>query len=105
MFQKLSVLILLALAIAQCNAAKILAFLPLPILSHHIVFRPIFKELANRGHDLTLVTMIPVEDANYKQIIVTEDKLKKLHGMVYLMSSIPVCLTSSTISHVLYKNR
>ena len=42
-------------------SAKILAFLPVPAKSHHIVFRPLLEELAHRGHQLTVVSPFPVE--------------------------------------------
>jgi hypothetical protein len=37
-------------------SANILAFFPLPIQSHFSGFNPLFLELANRGHRVTVVT-------------------------------------------------
>ncbi|CAD0205784.1 unnamed protein product [Chrysodeixis includens] len=41
------------------EAAKILAVIPTPSLSHQVVFRPITQELAKRGHDVTVITTDP----------------------------------------------
>lgn len=37
-------------------SANILAFFPLPIYSHFSGFKPLFLELANRGHHVTVVS-------------------------------------------------
>lgn len=50
----------------QC--ARILASIFSPSFSHQLAFRPIWQELAKRGHDLTVITTDPVKDAPYKQI-------------------------------------
>lgn len=71
----------------QSNAAKILAVLPLPIVSHQNIFKPIIRELANRGHEVTVITMSPEENANYKQIIVKnalEEQTSKRHVVIHL---------------------
>ncbi|XP_047019648.1 UDP-glucosyltransferase 2-like [Helicoverpa zea] len=38
---------------------KILALLPYPGKSHHMVFEPVLNELANRGHEVTVVSFFP----------------------------------------------
>ncbi|OWR49474.1 UDP-glycosyltransferase UGT33J1 [Danaus plexippus plexippus] len=55
--QKLFLLFLLKFA--GLEAARILAFFPTPSISHQIVFRPITKELAKRGHEIIVVTPDP----------------------------------------------
>uniref|UniRef100_A0A2A4JI28 UDP-glucuronosyltransferase n=1 Tax=Heliothis virescens TaxID=7102 RepID=A0A2A4JI28_HELVI len=38
---------------------KILALLPYPGKSHHMVFEPVLNELASRGHEVTVVSFFP----------------------------------------------
>lgn len=42
-------------------SAKILAYLPVPAKSHHIVFTPLLHELARRGHQVTVLSPFPAE--------------------------------------------
>ena len=51
-----TLLLFLTLSIASYDAAKILAFFPLPSISHQVVFRPLTEELAKRGHEVTVIT-------------------------------------------------
>lgn len=53
------------------KSSNILVFLPSPWKSHVLAFKPLFLELANRGHNLTVVTQFPVENPppNYQQVI------------------------------------
>ncbi|CAG9854774.1 unnamed protein product [Phyllotreta striolata] len=46
----------------QC--AKILGVFPFPSVSHQIVFRPIWKELSRRGHQVTVITPMPLHDSS-----------------------------------------
>lgn len=48
---------------AAAAAANILAFFPLPIYSHFSGFDPLFVELANRGHRVTVVSPIRTKAA------------------------------------------
>ncbi|KAI5644652.1 UDP-glucoronosyl and UDP-glucosyl transferase domain-containing protein [Phthorimaea operculella] len=41
------------------DAANILAYIPTPSLSHILPHRPLFKELAKRGHEVTVITTDP----------------------------------------------
>lgn len=77
MFQKLWTVIFLAVLLLECDGAQILAFLPLYVTSHQLTYRPIFRELAKRGHDITFVTSIPDPTATYKQIIIEYDDKQK----------------------------
>ncbi|XP_075986013.1 UDP-glucosyltransferase 2-like [Anticarsia gemmatalis] len=43
----------------QNEAAKILAFIPTPSISHQVVYRPITQELAKRGHEVVVITTDP----------------------------------------------
>nr|XP_034826589.1 UDP-glucuronosyltransferase 2C1-like [Maniola hyperantus] len=59
------------------RTAKILAVLPAPVLSHQIVFRVLTQELAKRGHEVTIITALPLYPkdqmpVNYTEITVDE---------------------------------
>ncbi|XP_050554464.1 UDP-glycosyltransferase UGT5-like [Spodoptera frugiperda] len=41
------------------ESARILAVLPVPSISHQIVYRPLTQELARRGHEVTVITPDP----------------------------------------------
>lgn len=49
---------------------NILGFFPVPVKSHFYAFSPIVKELANRGHDVTVLSYFPLQKPlnNYKDI-------------------------------------
>lgn len=51
---------LLFLRLEVIQSAKILAVFPTPSISHQIVFRPLTRELARRGHEITVITTDPV---------------------------------------------
>lgn len=57
-------------SIIICNTAKILAVTPMGSKSHHHFMQPIFKELALRGHQITLYTsvLIGCNVSNIKEI-------------------------------------
>jgi glucuronosyltransferase len=69
----LSILLLLDSSLG----ARILAVFPIYIKSHSIFTHPIAKELARRGHDVTIIT--PFEDPdklpNYKEILSAKETL------------------------------
>lgn len=48
-------------SLCAAEAAKILAIFPVPLKQHQLVYRPLIEELANRGHDIVLVTTDPIE--------------------------------------------
>ncbi|XP_058064587.1 UDP-glucosyltransferase 2-like, partial [Anopheles bellator] len=61
-----SVLLLLLLTLGNqtgrmVDAAKILAIFPVPLKQHQLVYRPLLEELAQRGHDIVLVTTDPMD--------------------------------------------
>lgn len=59
-------------SIKLSNGAKILALVPVPTRSHHILFEQLTNELADRGHKVTLITPFkqvkPAE--NLKEVII-----------------------------------
>lgn len=46
--------------VSEC--ARILAIAPLPSYSHQVAYRPIWKELSLKGHNVTLITTDPIND-------------------------------------------
>lgn len=63
--------------------AKILGFFTLPSFSHHMIFRPIYRELAMRGHNVTVINPHVMREKplkNLKEIDVHQvyDVVKKM---------------------------
>ena len=54
--QVLAVLAALAALAVATEGARILAVFPFPARSHHIAFCSVTKALAERGHDVTVIT-------------------------------------------------
>lgn len=79
-----------------CDGSRILAILPQASVSHQNTYRPIFRELANRGHDITYVTSLPVQDPPYKQIVVSDPVLENMAGKFHPLFATNVC-------HYIYK--
>ena len=46
------------------EGAKILVFFPANVRSHFKPFEPYFKELANRGHNLTVISAFPPKNSS-----------------------------------------
>lgn len=71
-------LVFVALITVQTTfGAKILAFVPTGVKSHHLVFQPTLRALADRGHEVTYFTNIPIENPHpktFRQILI-ENKL------------------------------
>lgn len=72
------VALLLQVLIHQISSAKILVLLPFSGKSHFIFMLPIVQELANRGHDLTVIAPYEEKNSNYTQIIVEKRMLWEL---------------------------
>lgn len=62
-FCKVFALIVLSIAyfVKSVESANILAFLPSRGRSHVVPFYPLFRDLANRGHNVTLFTYYPLK--------------------------------------------
>lgn len=56
------------LVISPSHAANILAVFPHQGLSHHMVFLPILRELANRGHGVTVISNFPSKHSNITDV-------------------------------------
>lgn len=61
---------LVVFALQIVEGAKILALVPLAARSHWIIMEPLFRELASRGHQLTVYSTFPQKQplANYTDI-------------------------------------
>lgn len=64
-------IVILYIYIRTVRSLNILVFVPGPWKSHVVSFQPLFLELANRGHNVTVITKFLVENAppNYLQLI------------------------------------
>nr|XP_024216492.1 UDP-glucuronosyltransferase 1-9 [Halyomorpha halys]XP_024216493.1 UDP-glucuronosyltransferase 1-9 [Halyomorpha halys] len=72
------------LLVAYTEAARILAFFPIPGKSHHYVFRPIMAALGRRGHEVVYYTGFPYERTvppGIKQVDLS-DELPDLYSSV-----------------------
>lgn len=56
------------LHIVLCNGARILGVIPTPSYSHQVAFRPIWRELASRGHHVTVLTTDPMNDTSLSNV-------------------------------------
>lgn len=63
--------ILLYFYVRAIRSSNILVFIPSPWKSHILSFQPLFSELVNRGHNLTVVSKFAVQNPsqNYTQIV------------------------------------
>ncbi|XP_045455074.1 UDP-glucosyltransferase 2-like [Melitaea cinxia] len=57
LWTKIAIFILL---LVDIDGARILAYFPTPSISHQVVFRHVTKELAKRGHEVTVITTDPL---------------------------------------------
>lgn len=73
-------ILLLSVVFAKySDSAKILGVFPFPSKSHHILGSALLKELAKRGHEVTMVSAFPLDKPlkNYKDVVLPnfdEDK-------------------------------
>nr|CAD7414723.1 unnamed protein product [Timema poppensis] len=71
MIGTLCLLVMLTALTTPAYTARILGVAPFPAPSHQILLTSLFKELANRGHHLTVITPLPLKEgkpANYVEI-------------------------------------
>lgn len=62
---------LLAFSAPTVNGYRILGLFPVPIVSHFHFFQPILRGLAEAGHNVTVISYFPQQNAptNYTDII------------------------------------
>lgn len=65
--------VLIILVASTCDSARILAVVPFNMRSHFIVMEPLFLKLAQRGHEITVVSAYPQRTPvpNYNDIDVS----------------------------------
>lgn len=68
--------VLLLMCVSHCLAANILAFLPTFARSHYGGFQPLLKELAVRGHNVTVLSHFSLKNPppNYHHIDVSKER-------------------------------
>lgn len=59
---KLMIWIILSVLWIYCDCARILGIVSTPSYSHQVAFRPLWKELSLKGHQVTLLTTDPIND-------------------------------------------
>ncbi|KAK5641753.1 hypothetical protein RI129_010300 [Pyrocoelia pectoralis] len=76
--------LLLCLVISGANAANILGVVLTPSYSHQVVFKPLWRELSLRGHQVTTITTHPIKDPKLVNLteIDTSFILKDMEQMV-----------------------
>lgn len=67
---KLTEILLIVTLVRLSSCYKILGLFPHPASSHFNVFQPILRELANKGHEVTVVSHFPDPNPskNYKDL-------------------------------------
>nr|XP_023019046.1 UDP-glucuronosyltransferase 2B33-like [Leptinotarsa decemlineata] len=58
----MKLLVIISTLVGLCESARILGVVPTPSFSHQVAFRPLWRELAKRGHDLVVITTDPEND-------------------------------------------
>lgn len=69
---------LLIQLVVLSKSAKILAVLPVPVVSHQMVFRVLTQELAKRGHEVTVIAALPVYKTNKAPFNYTEIDISEI---------------------------
>lgn len=61
----------------SCLSSNILAFLPTKARSHYGGFEPLLKELAVKGHNVTVLSPFPLKNPplSYHHIVVEDDNV------------------------------
>lgn len=93
-------LFFLSFLITMCECYKILCLLPYPGKSHHMVFEPLFDELAERGHNVTTVSFFPASNPHSNRRDVTLVGIADLSIEVIDLSTIDNAFLGETLSHL-----
>nr|XP_023017936.1 UDP-glucuronosyltransferase 2B15-like [Leptinotarsa decemlineata] len=85
------VLILVFGLLSISSGARILGVFQVPAVSHHSVFRSLWRELSLRGHNVTVVTPFPLNDdslVNLTEIDVSDPnkEIFERHGFQFFMN-------------------
>lgn len=76
----------------SCKTARILAVVPVPSYSHQIAYRPLWKELSLRGHQVVLLTTDPMNDPSLTNLTEVD-----MHGAYSIFSEVnfgDICILS-----------
>lgn len=75
------------------HCAKILAVVLTPSYSHQVAFRPIWRELSLRGHNVTLITTDPINDPSLVNLteIDLHDSMYEMWEKVGVVSVLKEC--------------
>lgn len=84
----LQIILLFGISLHQAGSLNILGVFPYEGRSHFFVFEPFLRELANRGHNLTVISHFPQQKSiqNYHDISLAE-KSTVLEGVVPLQNT------------------
>lgn len=82
--------LLLFCVFASAYSAKILGVFLTPSISHQLVYQPVWKELALRGHNVTVITTDPLKDPSLKNLKEIDlhasyeflENFRKAHGRI-----------------------
>lgn len=66
--------LILTIILASVEGAKILGIFHMPSHSHHTIGKALFKRLASKGHEVTMVSPFPLKTPvkNYEDIFLEE---------------------------------
>ncbi|XP_058804709.1 uncharacterized protein LOC131671920 [Phymastichus coffea] len=72
--------VFLLIAVALSDGYKILAIFAYNAKSHNVMFNPLVKELASRGHQVDVITHFPIKNAppNYKVVVNLDGTLPRI---------------------------
>uniref|UniRef100_A0A2S2QH05 Ecdysteroid UDP-glucosyltransferase n=1 Tax=Sipha flava TaxID=143950 RepID=A0A2S2QH05_9HEMI len=92
MYYQILTVMLLALGnhVQPTDGANILAFFPLPIYSHFSGFNPLFLELADRGHRVTVVSPFQPKGtvpSTYKHVSITNVRIPRRTNLLDIPKS------------------
>ncbi|XP_031331314.1 UDP-glucuronosyltransferase 2A1-like isoform X1 [Photinus pyralis] len=76
------VLLLVSCMLSMANGARILGIAPIPMYSHQLVFRTLWKGLSLKGHQVTVLTTHPSGDP-----ALTEIDLNVPHRLLHVINS------------------
>lgn len=89
------------LFVTSVNSANILCVFPSPFLSHQLVFQTLWKEIAARGHNVTVIATKPVKDPSLANL--TEIDLGFSYEFVYKTHDVNrVLATEKNLLKLLY---
>ncbi|KAK4872661.1 hypothetical protein RN001_014690 [Aquatica leii] len=74
-----TLIVVFLVTVEVSDSARILGVVPIPSYSHQVVFRPIWKELSTRGHQVVTITTDPIKDPSLVNL--TEIDIKSTYDV------------------------